>query len=466
MKRRNRLVLIGIIAIATIVLLTLIIAPSRDRLSNGSTFSRAPGGYGAWYAFMEQRGTPVRRWKQSFSDLNEKSEAGPIVLLRVNSELNRRWIDENTRNWIEAGNILVILGVRVPVSAAPFRSLQSSSVGEVSIATRRRYSRRDRQNPFPEEEESTVVMKPRKWVRSSLQLPASGEPTLNAIASAPLDGGSELSLPIPFTPSPFPASPLVPEWVNPEINETLGALHARSHSSSNGATPTVDDSPVLLGDSFGAVVWRKQYGEGQAIFAATPYLAANAYQDESGNYEFLAELLTQWDHPIWVDEYIHGYKNKDAIAQAQDNANPTWLTYLAETPLLPIGLQLGVILLVLIWAQNRRFGQPLALTAPPVDNSKAYIGALSGVLQKAGRCEFILEVLGKEEQRQLQRALGLGDTPVDRQILLDAWVQHTGRPASELEAILQVPSTSIQPSEATILNWLAKWQSVRRHLPS
>jgi hypothetical protein len=64
MNRSNRrLWLFGAIAIAAVILLTLFAAPANNQLSSGSTYTRAPNGYGAWYAFMEERGTPAKRWQ-------------------------------------------------------------------------------------------------------------------------------------------------------------------------------------------------------------------------------------------------------------------------------------------------------------------------------------------------------------------------------------------------------------------
>lgn len=84
----------------------------------------------------------------------------------------------------------------------------------------------------------------------------------------------------------------------------------------------------LLGDRFGAIIWKQRFGKGQVIFAATPHLAANAYQDFRGNYEFLAQMVTQVregerkgegekpsiQNSVWVDEYIHGYRDPEALA--------------------------------------------------------------------------------------------------------------------------------------------------------
>jgi hypothetical protein len=407
MKLSNRrLGVLGAIAIGAIMLLTLLAAPASNKLNSGSTYNRAPDGYGAWYAFMTERGTPVQRWRKPFEALadNEKAEP-PITLLRVNSTLTERSLSGVEQDWVKNGNTLVILGVRQSVTEAPFSTRHKTEVGSIKIDTQRRD----------------------KYAKER-----------------------------------------------------------------------------LLGDRFGAIVWEQSIGEGQVVFATTSHLAANAYHGFRGNYEFLAQLVTQNGQPVWVDEYIHGYKDpellvcqgKDAPARTSPGKDsPTGtspgedapartspgkgqqgntcqqeqedlFSYLAKTPVLPVFVQGLIVLLVAIWAGNRRFGRLLTLSAPVVDNSQAYIQALAGVLQKANSSEFILEVVGKEEQLQLQKALFLGQVPLDEQALVDAWVQQTGRPAAELKQLLQVQSRKRPMSETELLAWLGKWEQIRRHLPS
>ena len=182
------------IAITAIILLTLFAAPTTgNRTTSGSTYSRAPDGYGAWYAFMEKRGTPVKRWQKPFDQF--PNSRYPMTLLRVNSGLGRGWLYKQELDWIEKGNSLVVLGVGSPVTEASFSTLQESAAGRVKIETRRR------QKLGKEEEQR-------------------------------------------------------------------------------------------LSDRFGAIVWQQKLGKGQVIFATTPHLAANAYQEEAGNFEFLASLVT------------------------------------------------------------------------------------------------------------------------------------------------------------------------------
>jgi hypothetical protein len=252
----------------------------------------------------------------------------------------------------------------------------------------------------------------------------------------------------------------------------------------------------VLDDRFGAIVWKRPVGKGTVYFASTSHLAANAYQDFPGNYEFLAGLVTQLEggeqeiegteqalavkliqnssnpqsqgtskilNKVWVDEYIHGYKDPEVIEREYEG---NLFTYLAKTPLFPVLIQGTIILLVAIFAGWNRFGQPVTISAPQVDNSEAYIQALAGVLQKANSTDFAVEIIGKEEQLQLQKALLLGDASLESETLTNAWVEQTGRKAAEVSELLRSPSHKRRISDSDLLAWLGKWQQIRQHLPS
>ncbi|NJL43185.1 MAG: hypothetical protein HC935_07320 [Pseudanabaena sp. SU_2_4] len=227
-------------------------------------------------------------------------------------------------------------------------------------------------------------------------------------------------------------------------------------------TKRFTDSTKLLSDEFGAVVISKDEGKGEIILASTPHIAANAYQDAIGNYEFLAQLVTQDGHRVLVDEYTHGYKERDLIVK---EGNEDWSAYLAKTPLLPAMLQLAVLLGVLIVAQNQRFGWPVRPKSRTVDNSAAYMQAMAAVLHKAQSSEFVLEVIGKAEQLRIQQALGLGGQQLlDRKTIVTAWIQQTKRPATEMLSVLQISERPRKVSESELKLWLANLQTIRQHL--
>lgn len=359
MKRSNRLAALGAIALAVIILLSLITAPSSNTITSGSTYSRGADGYGAWYAFMQQQGISIQRWQKPAGDIT--AQKSPVTLLQVYSTWRSPTLDRQEREWVEQGNNLVILGVRHQVTAANFTTMQKSPFGEVKIDTRRRYQQ-------------------------------------------------------------------------------------------------ADQTEVDLGDRFGAVVWVEKHGQGKVIYSTTPYLAANAYQDYLSNFKYLANLVRHKNNPIFVDEYIHGYKDSDV---REKEGKGDLLSYLTKTPIMPALFQAGVLLLVLIWAQNRRFGKAVALDTPGVDNSEAYIQALAGVLQKAQSTDFVVEMVGKEEQIQLQKALGLGTVLLEPEALINTWVEKTGANPAELNAVFKVRLRKKPMSEQDLLSWLGKWRTIR-----
>lgn len=382
MNLRNRWLWLGGLAVVALLLVTILAAPQSSQLA-GSTYSRAPDGYGAWYA-EAQRQLPIQRWRRPVSDLWPDLEPEledpqdlppvqqiaaqnplaqnlfkkPITLLRVDP---RGRTSDISQSWIELGNRLVLLGARPAVTNAPFESVLESPVGAVKIATSR-----------------------------------------------------------------------------------------RKQSSSSML--------IELADQFGAVVWRETLGQGEIIYVATPHLAANAYQDAPGNFKLLTQLVTKSNQPIYVDEFLHGYRDSEATQQAAENLPQ----YLAKTPLLLLAVQAALLVLLSIWGQ-RRIGRPQPLPEPNRNNSQAYIDAMAEVLQKASASRFVVQTVGRAEQMRLQQELGLGFTPLAPQAVIEAWVQQ-GYPASELDWLKAVAADKPRWRDRELRQWLAQIQTTRHRL--
>lgn len=372
MKRSNRLTIFAVIILGVLIFITLFAAPSSGKLNNGSTYNRAPEGYGAWYSYMQRRGK-IERWQRPAIDIKSKKDL--ITLLQVNPPKFGVAPEYELQGWIEKGNNLIVLDYTGKATGAGFSTIHKSSAGDVKIDTTKRY---------------------------------------------------EIS---------FPKSEVEP----------------------------------LLSDDKGAIVWQTRYGKGKVIYSVTPELAANAYQNEPGNFEFLAQLASDNNkRKIYIDEYIHGYKDKD-IREAKGEGNIQ--TYFIQKPIFTAFVQAGILLLVLIFAQNRRFGKITTLEAPTVDNSQAYIQALAAVLQKADSTDFVVEMVGKEEINQLTLNLGLGKknlidiTAPDSEELLSVWQNKFGA-GSDLESALRVQSQQAQSrrlSEKDLIAWLRKWGNIRKY---
>lgn len=378
------------IAIGVLILLTILVAPQGggNQRQRGSTYSRSPDGYGAWFAYLEQVKIPVQRWRKPITLLtnpdsktaeeytaNGKSPQpkGPITLLQISNGVDQ---PRPLSNWVKTGNVQIILGSRpTTVTKAPFTTDLPSRFGRIRIQTSRRHQ-------------------------------------------------------------------LAPDQSQPNAES------------------------ALLEDSFGAVIWQQKVGKGRIIYASTPYLAANAYQDFQGNYELLADLVKGTQLPLWIDEFSHGYTDAPPqTAPGKPAPRPNVLSYLWSTPLSLVGLQLLIVLGVLLWGQNRRFGSPQPVLAPSVDNSAAYIQAMAGVLHKARCSAFVVTTVGKAEQLAIQKALGLGATPLPLETLATAWEQQTGRSPADLTTILTAAQGDRRLSEAELQTWIQTIQTLRSQLP-
>ncbi|HHP7245452.1 MAG TPA: DUF4350 domain-containing protein [Elainellaceae cyanobacterium] len=219
----------------------------------------------------------------------------------------------------------------------------------------------------------------------------------------------------------------------------------------------------ILGDRFGDIVWQRSLDQGTLIVATTPHLAANAYQDEPGNFKFLAQLV-EGNQSIWVDEYVHGYRASEAVSAGASDSPQSWLGYLVQTPLMPAIIQVVIIILVLIVGMNRRFGMPASLSSPSQNNSRAYIQALAAVLQKAESSIFVIDIIGRHEQLRIQQVLGLGKTLVNSQTLLAAWTHQTGHAASDIEYVLTPYWQKKRLSETDLIAWMKRIQTLHQHL--
>ncbi|MEO0949535.1 MAG: DUF4350 domain-containing protein, partial [Cyanobacteria bacterium J06641_5] len=210
-----------------------------------------------------------------------------------------------------------------------------------------------------------------------------------------------------------------------------------------------------------AIVWRQAVGEGEILFATTSDLAANAYQDREGNFALLAALASPDGQVVYLDETLHGHRDREPTSEgtATERARGPF-DYLAQTPLLPMALQLAIWVAIAILAANRRFGPLRPLPVPPSENSLAYIRALAGVLRKADSNEFVIATLDRQERQQLQRALGLGAGTLSPEAIATAWAQRTGRAPEALLELLQTPLPE-RPTTEYLWGWLERWQACR-----
>ena len=141
MKSSRRGLWMGLGLMGVLLILALTLLPTNRPITRGSTFSRAPDGYGAWYAYMQDQGVALERWQRPPEMLWESDDPQPVTMVQV-FPADQRIMRYGWNRWVGQGNTLIVLRSQQPVTPAPFSSRLSSQifndVGPVQIHTRRR----------------------------------------------------------------------------------------------------------------------------------------------------------------------------------------------------------------------------------------------------------------------------------------------------------------------------------------
>jgi hypothetical protein len=225
---------------------------------------------------------------------------------------------------------------------------------------------------------------------------------------------------------------------------------------------------ALLKDQIGAVAWTESLGKGKIIYVTYPLLAANAHAEEPNNFAFLGRLASQAGGQIWVDEWMHGFRDrKSQNSQNNDNANrerdisDVQAYIFRTTPALALLIQAIVITILLIWSKNWRFGPLQVIRSREIANSERYVQALAGVLNQARHSDFVLAELGLRLRQQLASQLGLAADRApsarlpDDATLAQAWTAQTGQSAQEVLKLLQQADSGRRLSDAELVIWAA-----------
>ncbi len=230
----------------------------------------------------------------------------------------------------------------------------------------------------------------------------------------------------------------------------------------------IDNSnAVLLKDAFGGVIQSESYEKGRIIRSVYPWIGSSIYAKKGANFQTLADLVTQRKGTIWVDEWIHGYHDIDpASAVAKAERQDLW-DYLARRPIAVMAGQGVLLLLLLLWGQNQRFGALLKITPPPRNSSEQYIQALADTLNTHGHTEYVLALLGQSLRDRLKFRLRLvgADLAGDGDGEISAeWARVTGRPASELLELLEQSRVEKRLRDSELLDWVQQADTILRGL--
>lgn len=418
MKQRLFIVSAIFFLIIAIIGLNAVSYTQKDRLPdmeifpNRSTYNPGSTGTRAFYELLDETGRNVMRRRKSFSGLSEEKDAPKTLVITGNlkSEIEEKEF-ESLFKWISQGGQLVI------IDRTPAEELLKTT-GNYRIHTAESSTSKPHMETDPADikamtdhtaaakpvqptiyTHSINAVQPSRFASSAVFEFYGYEDTKPKIVSPPPpapfksqndDFDLQFKLP-PSAATPFPT--VKPVKTREEKVESV-ALNAPFVHLSNGDKNILIDFP---------------FGEGKIVWLTDPYIVSNAGIGIVDNLQAAINIVGKNDGVIAFDEYHQGYGEGETRL----------MQYFAETPVIPIFLQAGLILFLILLSQSRRFARALPEGEPGRLSKLEYVSAFAELQRRTKAYDLAIENIYSEFRRKSARLTGTDSFTVSREELAE-----------------------------------------------
>ena len=420
MRQRFTIILTFLVIIGVLVLLNSLTYVNEEKgndfelAPNRSTYHSGPTGTRALHDFLNESGYKVIRWRETTDRL--LGDSGKMVkTLVVVGQTRVDFTEEEAlalRDWIAKGGRFVL------IDRNPYSALMPHSVG---------WSLSSEQFGFP-----SVDTNPAD----------SAQMTENVKALEPVQPTALTSSIQTVMPSRFASRLLVHRPTEQSLEEY------DSHVDTEALHPTSAAPTVHIGDENGALLVDYAYGQGNIVVLSDPYIVANGGIRLNDNLQLAINAVAGVDGLIAFDEYHQG----KGIAQ---NA---FAHYFAGTPVLALGGQILLLVLLVVWTNARRFGRPLPL--PHVDrrSSLEFVASMAELQERSRAFDLAIENIYTRTRRVLARHAGV-DYNSSRSEIAARIAERSTIDGQKLETLMRQCENAINGAP---INWRQAITLVRR----
>jgi len=385
MRQRLTIILTFVVIVGVLVIINTVKyvkqekLPDSELIPNRSTYHSGPTGARAFHDFLSESGYQVMRWREAPEKLLGKTGekvATFVVIGTTRLPFSQEQIIA-LHKWIAKGGCFLLIDRDPPLRLLP-------KTGEWSV-----YSR-------------------------LLDFPP--------LDIDPADASAMAKDVTPFTP-------VQPTWLTRDVQSVLPSRFAGrlsvvpaplpSPSSSKAATgitvasrdddeeeealplaeaTKVSRAPVIhVADGNGALLVDYAYGSGRVIVLSDPYVVTNRGLSANDNLQLAINVVTAHEGLIAFDEYHQG---------RGATGNP-FAVYFSGTPVLAIGAQVLIVVLLILWTNARRFARPLPLAQVDRRSSLEFVASMAELQERARAFDLAIENVYTRTRRVLARYAGL-----------------------------------------------------------
>lgn len=448
MRQRLTIILTFIVIIGALVVINTVSYVKQEKLQdselfpNRSTYHAGPTGTRALHDFMSESGYKVIRWREAPEKL--LGQAGKdIATFVVIGPTQLPFSDEqqqSLKEWISRGGCFVLItretdlthgtppgGWAISSRTFDFPNFETDPAN-VSQMTEDVTALKPVQPTSLTHNVASVL--PSRFAARLTVTPAEPKPAGVAIAKpTPILGGSDEEDAWLEEETAEPPPPAVPAPASVEVR--------------------LSTAPVVhVADKNGAVLVDYSYGFGRIVVLSDPYIVTNAGIRSNDNLQLAINTLTMHEGLIAFDEYHQGRGvTRNAFA-----------SYFSGTPVLAIGAQIVLLILLILWTNGRRFARPLPL--PQVDrrSSLEFVASMAELQERSRAYDLAIENIYSRTRRVLARYAGLNYNS-SRSEIASSIASRANVDARQLETLMRQCEETINGEPIT---WRQAVDLVRR----
>ena len=390
MRQRITIILTFVAIIGALVVLNTITYVKEEKLRdseilpNRSTYHSGPTGTRALHDFLSESGYKVMRWREAPERL--LSDAGNSVsTFVVIGTTQLPFSDDQSsvlREWIARGGCFVLID-------------RDFTFYDPSGGSRWAFSSRALEFPHFEVNPGDAAQ-----MTENVNAVSPVQPTRlthNVGSVMPSRYAARFTI-TPVTPKPPPTGGVGVATDSDAESEDFPPFAESEEAAPPPVKELVSTAPVVhLADKNGVVLLDYSYGSGRIILLSDPYIVTNAGIRANDNLQLAINVLTSHDGLIAFDEYHQGRGiTRNAFA-----------SYFSGTPVLAIGAQIVLLVLLILWTNARRFGRPLPL--PHVDrrSSLEFVASMAELQERSRAYDLAIENIYSRTRRVLARYAGV-----------------------------------------------------------
>jgi hypothetical protein len=393
---------------------------------NRSTYHSGPTGSRALYDFLSESGYKVMRWRE----LPDKLLNGSGQRVQTFVVIGRTQLPFSEQQaaslllWVQRGGRLVLI------------------------------DRRPENLLLPKSEEWTISVVELNFPGTNVDPSNPKEMTENVEALQPVQATLFTREIQAVMPSRFASS------INILDKDKKGEQQTAEHGRGNVPKPHKDSPPpeaaklaspapvVHIAGDRKALLVDYAYGLGRIVVLSDPYIVANGGIGLKDNLQLAINMLTTTDGLIAFDEYHQGR----GITQ---NA---FASYFSGTPVLAIGAQIILLVLMLLWTRSRRFARPLPLVQIDRRSSLEFVASMAELQERSRAFDLAIENIYSRTRRVLARHAGV-DYNSPRAEIAKRVASRSAIDAHWLETLMRQCEETINGAP---INWRQSIDLVRR----